>query len=96
VTLALFALATTVFAVAVLLVRLGTILLAEEVTVSAIVVPDAVPAFTCRTRAKLAVEFVAKLASVQMIVPVPPAETPPQVHPAGGVIDSKTVFGGVV
>jgi hypothetical protein len=96
VTFALFAFETTTVAVAVLLARLGTMLPAEEVVVSGMLVPEVVVEFTCRTRLKLAVAFAAKLGSVHVIVPVPPAVTPPQVHPAGGVIDSKTVFGGVV
>jgi hypothetical protein len=95
-TLALFALATTTVAVAVLLVKLGTMLLAEAVTVSAMVVPDAVPGFTCRMRLKLAAEFSASVVAVQVIVPVPPAATPLHVQPGGAVIDTSVVLGGVV
>jgi len=64
-----------------------------------IFVPDGVPAFTCSTSVKFAVfaEPVARLAVVHVIVPVPPtAGFVPHVHPAGGVIDWKFVFGGVV
>lgn len=93
---ALFALATTTVAVALLLVKLGTMLVAEAVTVSAIFVPDAVPAFTCNTKVKVALALRARLLlSVQVIVPVPPTGGG-HVHPAGATIDWKFVFGGVV
>lgn len=88
--------ATITAAVALLVTRFGTMLVADAVTVSATFVPKAVPAFTCRTKVKLAVPLTARLAMVQLIVPVPPtAGTVPQTQPAGGVIDWKVVFGGV-
>jgi hypothetical protein len=80
-----------------LVVRFGTIFVAVAVAVSAMFVPDGVPAFTCKTRVKLAVAFRARLAMVHVIVPVPPTGGwVPQVQPAGGVTDWKLVFGGVL
>ena len=96
VTLALLALATTTSAVAVLVVRPGTMLVAVAVAVSAILVPEAVPAFTCNTRVKLAVAVAARVPIVQVIVPEAPTPGLMQVHPAGAVMDWKFVLGGVV
>jgi hypothetical protein len=94
---ALLALATTTVAVALLVVRLGTMLVAVAVAVSAMFVPDGVPAFTCKTSVKLAVVVAAILGSLQVMVPVPPTGgVTGQVQPAGAVIDRKFVFGGVV
>ena len=95
--MALVGSATITVAVALLVVRLGTIFVAEAVTVSAMLVPDAVPAFDCRTKVKLAVALTARLLpSVQVIVPVPPTGgTVPHVQPTGGVMDWKVVLGGV-
>src|ERR1700682_2562317 len=90
------ALATITAAVALLVARFGRMCVAEAVTVSAMFVPDAVPAFACRTKVKLAVALSARVAMVQVIVPVPPTGgTVPQVQPAGGVMDWKVVLGGV-
>src|SRR6267154_392393 len=87
---------TITLAVALFVAKFGTMLVADTVAVSAIFVPNAVPAFTCRTKVKLAVPLTARLAIVQVIVPVPPTGgTVPQAQPAGGVIDWKVVFGGV-
>lgn len=96
VTLALFALATTTVAVALLVVRLGTMLVAVAVGVSAIFVPEAVAAFTCSTRVKLAVALRARVVAVQVIVPAAPTAGVVHVQPAGAVMDWKFVFGGVV
>ena len=63
------------------------------------VVPEGVAVFTCNSSVKFAVPLTARLPlSVQVMVPVPPisAGKVPHVHPAGGVIDWKFVFGGVV
>jgi hypothetical protein len=94
---ALLALATTTVALAVLVVRFGTMLVAVTVAESVMLVPEGVPAFTCRTRVKVPVLFNARvLVALQVIVPVPPTEgVVPHVHPAGGVIDRKFVLGGV-
>jgi hypothetical protein len=94
---ALLALATITVELAVFVVMLGTEFAAAAVAVSVMLVPEGVPAFTCRTRLKFATAPIPRLPlSVQVIVPVPPtAGTVPQVHPAGGVIDWKFVFGGV-
>ncbi len=95
---ALLAPATTTVALAVLVVMPVGILPAVAVAVSVMFVPAGVAAATCRTRLKVAAPFTASVpARVQVIVPVPPTSgTVPQVHPAGGVIDRKFVFGGVV
>jgi len=93
---ALFALATTTMAVALLPVRLGTMLEAVAVAVSAMFVPETVPAFTCSTTVKLAVVFGARVAIVQVMVPAAPTAGLTQVQPAGAVTDWKLVFGGVV
>ena len=79
---------------------MGTMFAAVAVAVSVMFVPEGATVFTCSTRLKFAV-FPAPTPrlplSVQVMVPVPPtAGTVPQVHPAGGVIDWKFVFGGVV
>ena len=95
---ALFALATTTMAVALLPVRLGTMLEAVAVAVSVMFVPEGVAEITCSATVKVPLPLIARLLpSVQVIVPVPPtAGTVPQIHPAGGVIDWNVVFGGVV
>ena len=94
---ALFALATTTVALAVLEVILGTILVAVAVAVSVMFVPEGVPEFTCSTSVKVPVLFTARVpVAVQVIVPVPPmVGVVPQFHPAGPVIDWKFVLGGV-
>lgn len=94
--LALFALATTTEAVAVLLVRLGTMLDDVAVPVSAMFVPDAVPALTCSTNVKPPVALSASVPTVQVIVPVAPTAGVVQVQPAGVVMDWNVVFGGVL
>jgi hypothetical protein len=84
-------------AVALLLVRLGTMLVAVAVAVSAILVPEVVPAVTCRTKVKFAVALRARLLpSVQVIVPAAPTAGVTHVQPAATVMDWKFVFGGVV
>ena len=95
---ALFALATTTREVAVFVVIPGTMLAAVAVNVSVMFVPDGAAAFTCNTSVKFAVPLTASVPlSVQVMVPVPPTGgRVPQVHPAGGVMDWKAVFGGVV
>jgi hypothetical protein len=89
-------LATATIAVAVFVVRLGTTFVAVAVAVSAILVPEAVAAFTCSTRLKLATALRARLAAVQVMVPAAPTAGVVHVQPAGAVIDWKFVFGGVV
>src|SRR5579863_141203 len=94
---ALFALATTTVALALLVVRFGTILPVVALSVSVMLVPDGVPETTCSTRVKLAEAFSAIVPVMQVIVPVPPtAGTVLQVHPTGGAMDWKVVFGGVI
>lgn len=84
-------------AVALLVVEPGTMLVVFAVAVSAMFVPGAVPAFTCKTRVKLAVAFRARLlVSVQVMLPVPPMAGVTHDHPAGKAIDWKFMFGGVL
>ena len=75
------AVATTSFAVALLLPELGS--LVDEVTVAVwpMAVPAAVPAFTFTMNVKLAGEEIARAPIVQVRVPTL------QVHPAGPVKD---------
>jgi len=96
-TSALLAFATTTVALAVFDVRLGTMFVAVAVAVSVMFVPDGVPELTCRISVNVPTLFTARVAAaVHVIVPVPPtAGLVPQVHPEGGVIDWKVVFGGV-
>ena len=74
-------------------------LVAVAVTVSVMFVPDGAHRIHLQHRLKVAVfaDPIPRVPlSVQVIVPVPPAAgSVPQVHPAGGVIDWKVVFGGV-
>ncbi len=93
---ALFALATTTAATAVLLVRLGTMFEEVAVAVSAMFVPEAVAAFTCNTNVKAALALSASVAIVHVIVPVAPTAGVVQVQPAGVVMDWKVVLGGVL
>jgi hypothetical protein len=92
------ALATMTVAVALLVVRLGTMFVAVAVAVSAIFVPEGVPAFTCKISVKVTGVLSAKLLpSLQEMRPVPPTVGfVLQVQPAGAVMDWKFVFGGVV
>src|ERR1700729_4221918 len=84
-TSALFTSATTTVAVALLLVRLGTIFVDEAITVSAMFVPVGVFGATCSTRLKLAEALTARLLpSVQVITPTAPTAGVIQVQPAGG------------
>jgi len=89
--------ATTALAVALFVVRFGTMLDDVAVSVSAIFVPPGVLAFTCNATVKFATPFTARLLpSVQVMVPVVPTAGVVHVQPAAGVIDWKFVFGGVV
>lgn len=96
VTLALLALATTIVAAAVLPVKLGTMLVAVAVAVSAMFVPEAVPEFTWSTTVKAPVPFTARLGSVHVIVPAAPTAGVVQDQPPGMTMDWKLVLGGVV
>lgn len=89
------AVATTSAAVAVLLAELGSVVDEFTVTVSLIAVPAAVAAFTWSAMVKVAVPA-AKLGSVQRMIPEAPLAGVIQDHPAGGVMDWKFVFAGVV
>src|SRR5262249_47958874 len=64
------------------------------VAVSAIIVPFGVPAVTFTTNVKLATAFGAKVAIVQVRLPVPPTGGSVQAHPAGVTAETKVVFVG--
>src|SRR5271165_1108733 len=60
------------------------------------VVPAAVPALTETTKVKFAtMPFAPLVVFVQVTVPVPPTAGVTQVHPAGAVMLTKVVLGGV-
>lgn len=89
------AVATTSAATAVLFAPLGSVVEELTMTVLLIAVPAAVPAFTFTASVKLAVPG-AKLASVQVMRPVPPTAGVMQSQPTGNTIDWKVVLGGVL
>ena len=66
------------------------------VTVSLMMVPDAVPAVTFTITVKLAVTDGARVDMVQVIVPVPPTAGVVHDQPVGGVIETNVVFVGTV
>jgi hypothetical protein len=85
--------ATRLVATAELFAAFSSSVLDVTDAVSAIRVPDAVPAFTVATIVKVAVPAAASVDAVQ--VKLPPT-TAPQLHPAGGVTLWKVVFVGTV
>jgi hypothetical protein len=87
--------ATTSFAVALLFARFGSFVVVVTVAVLLMAVPAAVPVGTFNTIEKLD-EVTPRLASVQLMVPVPPAAGVVQDHPDGTVIEPNVVFAGVV
>lgn len=86
--------ATTSAAVAVLFVKLGSVVVELIVAVSLIAVPCGVPAVTFTTTVNVPAPG-ATLGFVQLMVPVPPTTGVEQAHPAGNETDWKVVFGGV-
>lgn len=88
--------ATMSVAVALLLVKFGSVVAELTVTVSLIAVPCTVPAVTCSTTEKV-VDPAAKLGLEHVIVPAVPAVGVEHDHPpVGGLIEKNVVFGGVV
>jgi hypothetical protein len=85
---------TPAIAVAELLVARES-LAAPAVTVSVIVVPDAVPPLTFTVAEKFPVAPAARLAMLQVIVPVPFTAGVEQLHPTGELRDWKVVFAGI-
>src|SRR4051812_44008600 len=86
---------TRVEPVEVLLVASGSFVVEETVVVSATMVPAAVAAFTCTTSGNVPVAFAARVAIVQVIVPVEPiVNVGVHAHPAGGTKLRKFEFGG--
>src|SRR5271169_1188388 len=86
---------TTVAAVAVLLVELGSLVDELAVEVSVITVPFAVPEFTLTTIEKVAAVLAAWLSVVQITFPVFPEPGPMQVQPAGAEMENRVVFAGM-
>ena len=86
--------ATTTFAVASLLVGLGSNVVAVTLAVSEMIVPDAVPAVTFRTGENVAVPPDASALMVQVIVPVAPTAGVEQLQPDGVGIETKVVLAG--
>jgi hypothetical protein len=88
--------ATTSVAVALLLVKLGSVVAELTVTVLLIAVPCTVPAVTCSTTEKV-VDPEAKLGLEHVIVPAVPAVGVEHNHgPVVGLIETNVVFAGVV
>src|SRR5271165_4758592 len=87
------AVATTTVAVAALLFGFGSVVVEATFAVSVMAVPDAVPAVTCRTTAKLTEAPEASVAFEQVRVPV----TTEQVHPdeGVGVAETNVVLAGI-
>jgi hypothetical protein len=93
------AVATTTLAAAVLLARTGSVVVDVTDTELLIKVPDATPALTFTTSGNDTGDHAvgARLAIVQVIVPVPPtAGRVPQFQPVGTVNDWNVVLAGMV
>jgi|SRR5437588_7172631 len=89
--------ATTVeVTLAVLFGVYGSFVLLETVGVAVMVVPGVAPAFTLSVSGRLTVAPAASEDALQLMLPVPPTLGVMHVHPAGGVMLWKVVFGGVV
>jgi hypothetical protein len=88
---------TLVVAVAELFPGTSSVVLLDMVAVLLIVVPSGVLAFTFTTMLKLALAFAAKVAMVQVTVPVAPGAGLVQEKdgPAVCAIDTNVVFAGV-
>ena len=87
--------ATVTLAVALLFEGLGSVTDEEPISVSVITVPVAVPAFTFATRVNEAAEPAARLAMLQLIVPVAPTAGVEQLHAAGLASETKVVLVGI-
>ena len=94
-TSALVPVPTVTMAVALLFARVGSLVVALTEGVSAITVPEAVPAFTCTTSENGALAAAFSVASVQVNVVVEPTGGVAHVHEPA-VSDWKFVFGGMV
>ena len=87
--------ATVTFAVALLFEGLGSVMDEEPMSVSVMTVPVAVPAFTFVTSVNEAVEPAARVAMLQVTVPVAPTAGVEQLHAAGLVSETKVVLVGI-
>jgi hypothetical protein len=86
---------TSVLTVAVLFAEFGSATDELTDTESAITVPLVVPLFTFTTSVNVPAVNPAMLTSVQTTLPVPPVPGVMQLHPAGGVMETKVVFAGM-
>jgi hypothetical protein len=87
--------ATVTLAVALLFELLGSVIDEEPMSVSVMIVPVAVPAFTFVTRMNEPVEPLARVAMLQVIVPVAPTAGVEQPHVPGLVRETNVVFVGI-
>ena len=87
--------ATVTFAVALLFEGLGSVMDEEPMSVSVMTVPVAVPAFTFVTSVNEAVEPAARVAMLQVTVPVAPTAGVVQLHEPGLARETKVVFVGI-
>src|SRR5580700_4574349 len=85
---------TTVAALAVLLVELGSLTDELTVAVSTITVPLVVPAVTFTTIEKVAAVLPVMLKVEHTTLPVPPAPGVVQIQPAGAEMETKVVLAG--
>jgi hypothetical protein len=87
--------ATVTLAVALLFEGLGSVIEEEPISVSVMTVPVAVPAFTFVIRVNAAAEPAARLAMLQLTVPVAPTAGVEQLHAAGLASETKVVLVGI-
>ena len=87
--------ATVTFAVALLFAGLGSVIEEEPISVSVMIVPVAVPAFTFVTRVNDPLEPAAKVAMLHVTVPVPPTAGVIQPHAPGLASDTNVVLVGI-
>ena len=74
---------------------LGSVIVEEPMAVSLMTVPVAVPAFTFVTRVNEAADPAAKLAMLQVTVPVAPIAGVEQLHEPGNARETKVVLVGI-
>src|SRR5579871_715164 len=87
---------TSVNALAVLLLVLGSLTEELATAVSVITVPLATPVLTLTAMENVAAVLAAMFRSVQTILPVPPSTGVLHVHPDGAEIEAKTVLAGML
>lgn len=87
--------ATVTWAVALLFEGLGSVIDEEPMSVSVMTVPVAVPAFTFVISVNEAVEPAARVAMLQVTVPVAPTAGVEQLHDPGLARETKVVLVGI-